>query len=306
MKILYITLVTLVFIGSFFLGLQVRAKEVGIKLYDIGSVSALPVLTENNSFPILSGQGVIAVDKDSGVTLYEKSADAPLYPASTTKIITALVSFDYYKPSDIISVINPTVDGQKIGLFTGEKLTFDSLINALLIYSANDAAITLSDNFPGGRNAFVDAMNSKAQSLHLDHSHFANPVGLDDPTQVTTARDMVRLSAIAMQNPYFASIVGTREKVIRDVSGKYSYDLTNVNQLLGVVPGVEGIKTGWTEEARENLITYVERDNHKIYIALLGSEDRFGETKELIDWIYGSFVWKKIGFVQKAVGMMLR
>src|SRR5260221_8698225 len=238
MKLLYIALVAVVFIGSFLLGFQVRAKELGIKLYDIGNASSLPVLTGNKSFPVLSGQGIIAVDANSNVTLYEKSADQILYPASTTKIITALVALDYYKADEVLTVTNPNVEGQRMGLMIGEEMTFDNLINGLLIYSANDAAVTLADNYPGGRDAFVLAMNAKVAELHLENSHFANPVGLDDMTQVTTARDMVRVAMVAMQNPAFAKIVGTKEKIIADVSGKYKYNLTNFNQLLGKVDGV--------------------------------------------------------------------
>ncbi len=306
MKLLYIALVILVFVGSFLLGFQVRAKELGIKLYDIGNASSLPILTGNKSFPVLSGQGVIALDADSNVTLYEKGADTQLYPASTTKILTALVALDYYKSDEILTVIDNNVDGQKMGLIKGEQMTFENLINGLLIYSANDAAITLADNYPGGREAFVAGMNAKVAELHLENSHFSNPVGLDDMSQVTTARDMVRVAEVAMKNPVFASIVGTKQKVISDVTGRFSYNLTNVNSLLGSIPGVIGVKTGYTEAARENLVTNVVRDGHDVFIAILGSEDRFGETKELIDWLYGSYTWTPVTYTQKAVGMILR
>ncbi len=306
MKLLGILLLIIVFFGSFLLGFGVRAKELGIKLYDIGDASSLPILTGTNSFPTVSGQGVIAVDATSNVTLYEKNADMQLYPASTTKIITALVSLDYYKHDQVLTVFNPAVDGQKMGLVTGEQMTFLNMLNGLLIYSANDAAVTLADNYPGGREAFVNAMNAKVQDLHLDHSHFANPVGLDDSTQFTTARDMVRVAEFAMRNPTFAGIVGTKEKIITDQTGKFSYDLSNVNQLLGSVPGVIGVKTGFTEAARENLVTDVNRDNHDVFITILGSEDRFGETTELINWIYGSYSWKSVTYAQKMVGMLLK
>lgn len=310
MKLLYIALLSTVFIGSFIVGFSYRAKQAGVsrlKLYNIGSASALPVLANSNPSvppPVFSGQGIIAIDADSGVILYQKGADNQLYPASTTKIITALVGIDYYRASEVLTVVNPNVEGQKMGLVKGEQLTFDTLLNGLLIYSANDSAMTLADNYPGGRDAFIDAMNAKAQGLHLDHSHFANPVGLDDPAQVTTARDMVRVAQVAMQNPYFAKIVGTKEKVLADVSGKLTYDLTNVNQLLGTIPGVIGVKTGYTEGARENLVTDVNRSGHDVFIALLGSEDRFGETTELINWIYGNYVWQPVGFVEKAIGSL--
>lgn len=306
MKLLTIAIVVVVFVGSFLLGFQVRAKELGIKLYDIGDASSLPVLIGTQTYPVLSAQGIIAVDSGSNTTLYEKNADQPLYPASTTKIVTALVALDYYKADQILTVINPQVDGQKMGLMTNEQMTFENLLNGLLIYSANDAAVTIADNYPGGRDAFVTAMNNKIQDLHLEHSHFANPVGLDDPTQLVTARDMVRVAEIAMQNSTFASIVGTKEKVITDVTGKFNYDLVTVNQLLGSVDGVIGVKTGYTEAARENLVTDVVRNNHTVFITVLGSQDRFGETKELINWIYGSYNWQAVTYTQKVVGMLLK
>ncbi len=304
MKPLYFLLVSLVFLGSFVFGFKVRAKELGIKLYNIGNASQLPILTGSKNFPDLSGQGIIAIDGDSNVTLFEKNADNQFLPASTTKIVTALVSIDYYNLNQVLTVNSPTVEGQRMGLVRGEQMTVLNLLKGLLIYSANDAALTLAQNYPGGFDSFVAAMNTKAQELHLDHSHFANPIGLDDNTQFTTPRDMVRVAQIAMQNSTFSQIVGTKEESITDVTGKFLYDLKNVNQLLGNVDGVQGIKTGWTEAARENLITFIARNDHKIYIALLGSEDRFGETKKLINWIYDNYSWQKITFTQKALGSL--
>ena len=97
-----------------------------------------------------------------------------------------------------------------------------------------------------------------------------------------------------MRDPVFARMVGTKQITFKDVSGKFSYNLRNINELLGNVPGVMGVKTGWTENARENLVTYIERDNHKVMIAVLGSQDRFGETKELIDWIFTNYEWQEV------------
>lgn len=301
MKAIYFSIVVIVFLLSFTFGLNVRAKELGIKLYDIGEAEYLPVLVGTKSYPTLSGQGIVAIDADSNVTLYEKNPDLKLYPASTTKIITALTALDYFKQDQVLVVINPTIEGQKMGLMVGERIIFENLLNALLIYSANDAAITIADNYPGGREVFVQAMNAKAKSLHLNNSTFTNPAGLDSDNQLTTARDMIRASEIAIQNPIFADIVRTKDKTISDVTGKFSYKFKNLNILLGTVEGVYGIKTGWTEAARENLITYVERDGRKVFIAILGSQDRFGETKELIDWVFNNYSWQKVTFTQKAV-----
>lgn len=254
-----------------------------------------PVLKEGANFPTLSAQGVLAIDLNSGVTLYEKNPDAKLLPASTTKIVTALVALDTYKLDDVLIIpkgIN--VDGQKMGLYVGEKMKVEDLLYGLLVYSANDAAMTLAIDYPGGYDSFISQMNNKAQELNMSNSHFENPVGLDGDTQTTTAKDMVRVSEVAMRNTEFSKIVGTKSITISDVTGKTKYSLNNINQLLGKIPGVSGIKTGWTENARENLITYVERDGHGIILAVLGSQDRFGETTELINWMFQNYNWQEV------------
>ena len=253
-----------------------------------------PVLAADSSFPIVSAQGALAIDLDSGISLYEKNPDIKLLPASTTKIVTALVVLDSYPLDQVITVGRIKVDGQKMGLFLGEQITVENLLYGLLVFSANDAAEVLASNYPGGYGAFIEAMNIKAKDLSMLNSYFQNPVGLDGSNQVTTAKDLIRVSEVAMKNPEFAKIVGTKVARFTDTTGNIKYNLKNINELLGVVPGVLGVKTGWTENARENLVTYVERDGHKMMIAVLGSQDRFGETRELINWVFESYTWQEV------------
>jgi len=261
-----------------------------------GEVSAMPVLKEGKTVPILTAQGVIAADMDSAVILYEKNPDLKLFPASTTKIMTALVVMELYNLNDVVTVNHEKVIGQNMKLYPGENISVYNLLQGLLIFSANDAAEALANHHPIGREGFVSAMNQKAQSLSLTNTHFVNPTGLDDVGHFSTARDLVRLSEVAMRNPVFAEIVGTKQKMVSNKENTYNHNLTNINELLGKVEGVEGIKTGWTENARENLVTYVNRDGKRIIIALLGSQDRFGETTKLLDWIYDSYVWQDIDY----------
>lgn len=258
------------------------------------SYAPIPVLRENSGFPVISAQGALAVDLSSGVPLYEKNADSPLLPASTTKIVTGLVSLDNYPLNMTIKVGKVKVVGQKMGLIAGEEIKVEDLLYGLLVYSANDAAEVLAANFPGGRESFITAMNKKARDLSLKNSEFFNPSGLDGNGHVSTARDLVRVSEVAMRNPEFARIVGTKNITVKSVDGKISHRLSNINELLGKIPGVIGVKTGWTENARENLVTYIERDGRKVFIAILGSSDRFGETKELIDWIFTNYTWQEV------------
>jgi D-alanyl-D-alanine carboxypeptidase len=262
--------------------------------------SAIPELKEDSaSFPVISAQSVLAVDIDSGTTLYEKNPDLLLLPASTTKIVTALVAMDYYNNDAILTVNGVSVDGQKMGLVTGEKIKVQDLLNGLLIYSANDAAEVLAANYPGGRDAFIAAMNLKAKELNLLNTNFTNPSGLETANHFSTARDLVRVAKYAMQNPSFAQVVATKESVVKSTDGKISHRLANINELIGKVDGVLGVKTGWTENARENLVTYIKRDDKRIMIALLGSQDRFGETEELIGWIFDNYEWEGVSLSKK-------
>lgn len=292
-------MLSFVFIASSALALSPVRPAVYQKIIAVISKKefpANPVISKDATFPIFSSQGVLAVDLVSGVTLFEKDADKILLPASTTKIITALVAMNAFNKGDVIEIGNIVVEGQKMGLKKGEKITISDLLYGLLVYSANDAAEALAQNYLGGRDNFISAMNDLTKSLHLENTNFTNPSGLDGYGNhiVSTARDLIRVSSYAMKNPEFANIVGTKEITVKSIDGKIVHKLANVNQLLGKVPGVLGVKTGWTESARENLVTYIERDNHKIMIAVLGSQDRFGETKELINWIFANYSWQEV------------
>lgn len=291
MRLLFLSILSFVFISTSALAFSGRALSPEAENPQDLKLSSLPVLTTTTTFPVISAQAALAVDLVSSVTLYEKNPGAPYLPASTTKIVTALVSLDYYPLDSVLSVGNIKVEGQRMGLLWGEKITADDLLYGLLMFSANDAAEVLAVNYPGGREAFVTEMNKKATELNLENSSFSNPSGLDKDVQVTTARDLIRISKVAMQNPHFAEIVRTENADAKSVDGKILHKLVNINELIGEVDGVLGVKTGWTEEARENLVTYVERDGRRVMIALLGSQDRFGETKELIDWIFGNYEW---------------
>lgn len=255
----------------------------------------IPILINNGVLkPELTAESVYVVDVNSGVSLFEKNPDVKLLPASTTKIITALVALDTYDNDQVIKVGKLDVVGQKMGLVEGEQITAGDLISGLLIYSANDAAEALAESYPGGRDAFVRAMNQKARELNLENSNYTNPSGLDGFDLTTTARDLVRESVEAMKIPFFREVVGTKEKLVTSIDGTYKHKLTNINELVGEIPGVLGIKTGWTENAKENLVTYVQRDQKEIIFVVLKSNDRFGETKTLIDWAFNNHEWRDV------------
>lgn len=239
--------------------------------------------SKNLPLPTISAKHVMILDSGTKQVIYQKSADDSVPPASTTKIMTALVALDAFPLNQQITVTQSYKDGQVVGFQPGEVLTVEQLLYALLVQSGNDAAEILAENFTGGRQEFINAMNSKAADLHLTHTSFTNPTGLDEEGHYSSAADLARLADISMNNTEFARIVGTENAVLPG-----NHVLTNLNQLLGKVPGVLGIKTGFTDNAGQALVTLVDR-GHPLIIVVLKSTDRFSDTQKLIDWSYSNF-----------------
>lgn len=266
------------------------------------SPASHPVGLAGEDLPFLTAKAVAVMDRDSAVLMFGKNEKTELLPASTVKIMTALVALDYYQFDDILVVGQTKQQGQDMELLAGEKMTAGNLLYGLLVASANDAAQALAQNYPGGKENFIAAMNQKAKELHLSDTYFANPTGLDSDAQesllldfsYTTALDLARLTSWALQNVIFRQIVATQTITVSDASGRLRHQLRNINELLGRLPGIRGVKTGWTEEAGECLVGYVEREGRGIVTVILGSEDRFGETVRLIDWTFANHRWEMV------------
>ena len=149
-----------------------------------------------------------------------------------------------------------------------------------MVPSGNDAAYMLAQNYPGGREQFVKRMNEKTRELKLENTHFVDPAGFENDNY-TTAFNLARLASFAMEDKVFRKIVATKEKIVYDSSGKIVHELKNLNELLGI-NGVNGIKTGFTEEAGGVLVTSVEQGGKEYIIVVLNSTDRFEDTQAII------------------------
>lgn len=262
----------------------------------VSTPALYPVKNNGEIPPSLSARAIVAVDVDSNAILFTSNEQMPLWPASTTKLMTAIVALDLFKLDDVVTVRGNLPDGRVMGLVDGEKITVENLLYGILIHSANDAAFVLASFHPQGVEGFIKAMNDRAQTLSLDNTHFANPAGFDDVKQYTTASDLTRLSLYALNNPIIVKMVGIPSIVIADDTFIYFHSLTNVNKLLGVMPGVAGMKTGWTENAKENLVNLTKRDGHRILTVILGSDDRFGETATLTNWLFANYHWIDLAY----------
>jgi serine-type D-Ala-D-Ala carboxypeptidase (penicillin-binding protein 5/6) len=253
----------------------------------------LPPLDGNSPIASYSARALLVKDLATDTVLYQKQADLRLPIASTTKIMTALVASEYFKPNSVLTVgASANTDGSRVGLIVGEKLDFRSLLYGMLLDSGNDAAFCIAENYPGGVPGFVAAMNQKATDLGLLNTHFDNPAGFDSNNHYSSASDLAKITAEALKNSDLSRVFATKETDIVSLDKKESYHLVNLNKLLTSLNGVLGVKTGSTPAAKENLVTLVERSGHRVLTVVLGSDDRFGETTELVDWTYTNFKWK--------------
>jgi len=207
-----------------------------------------------------------------------------MYPASTAKMITALVALDLYKTDSTIKIKSVLEDGQVMGLVRGEEITVENLLYGTLVHSGNDAAYALAQ--PIGLQAFVAKMNEKAKALQMNDSNFENPAGLHDYAQHTSAFDLALAGRAVLNNAYLSKIVSTKEIEISDTQYRIFHKLINVNKLLGDIPGVGGLKTGYTIESGENLVSlYRTPKGNEFIIVVLNSLDRFEDTKLIVAWI---------------------
>ncbi len=235
--------------------------------------------------PSISAPEAIAVDETTGALLYEKSSAARRPIASTTKLMTAYIALHSTRPDQVFTAVRyPAAAGEStLGLKAGQRMTASDLLKALLLPSANDAAATLANGIAGSEKAFVSRMNSEAKRLGLRDTHYANPIGLDDPSGYSSARDLATLARRLMVDRRFTSIVDQRKARVR-VDGR-ERKIVNRNDLVGRYRFVDGVKTGHTSGAGWVLVGAGDRDGARVISVVLGEpsqSDRDSETLELL------------------------
>lgn len=268
-------------------------EAVRISPFDNFQVSKYPQKVGQETAPEISAVSAVVLDLESGTWLYEKNPNEKLRPASITKLMTALVSLDYYKIDQILIVkrLPPAKSESEMMLKVGDKVSVQNLLYGLLVPSGNDAAYTLADNYPGGIENFIYSMNKKAKDLNMKNTHFQNPSGLDTDNHYSSAKDVALLAAAVLKNPLISKIVATYGITLSDATGQKFYPVKNVNQFLGYLYGADGVKTGFTELAGECLVASVSRDGHRVISVVLKSTDRFSDSAMLLEWVYRSFTW---------------
>jgi len=263
------------------------SKNNQVTLLDFWSPVIQQIHGDRGNLPDLTAQSILMYDLTANRILYEKDPDVRRPMASLTKIMTAIIALDNPKPDDKYIVTNADmVTGDDMGVSPSETYDLQDLLYGLILHSGNDAAEVLANNYPGGRKAFILAMNNKAKVLGMLDTNYTNPSGLEgDGDQYTTTYDLLIATRYALEHyPLFAKVVATPTYTIPATSEHKEIYLSNETNLLTTYPGVEGVKTGYTPEAGLCLVTYLNYGGHKIIGIILNSQNRRGEMKTLLDY----------------------
>jgi D-alanyl-D-alanine carboxypeptidase (penicillin-binding protein 5/6) len=229
---------------------------------------------------------VLLKELKSGRTLYQFESAKRLSPASLTKIMSAMVILEHGRLDDQATVSRRAARAHKIHLRLKEGQVFrvGDLLKAMLIVSANDACVAAIEHVGGSEERFVEHMNAKAAALGLSDTHFSNACGFDAPDHYSTAEDLAKLSEVALSHPIFRELVREERETISPVSGDRLYVLRNTNRLLGRIPGVEGVKTGFTSKAGRCLIAKVSQNGSDLLLVILNSNRRWHTAVSLINY----------------------
>ena len=259
--------------------------------------------------PELAGLSAVLINADTGEVLYDKYKDYPRFPASTTKVMTALLALEHLDMDQVYTISHDAsfTEGSRIFLLEGEQVTAEQLLYAMLLASANDAAIALAEACAGDVDSFAEMMNEKAEELGAKNTHFVTPNGLPDDSHVTSAADMALFAREAMKNEKFREIVSTYEYVIPPTNlqpeerlihntNRLLYDTASKADIGGELrpykyDGILGVKTGYTNAARGCLVAAAERGGMTLIGVVYTSEPEtlYPDMIKLLDFGFDNF-----------------
>ena len=242
--------------------------------------------------PKINSRYAVVIDRESKRILYGKNSNEKTAMASTTKIMTAIIALENSKLEEEIIVSNraANIGGSRLGLETGDKVSMNDLLYGLMLCSGNDAAVQIAETIGGDYKGFAVLMNKKAKELGLNNTHFVTPHGLDDKEHYTTAYELAILTDYALKNKKFSEIVSCKTKTIL-INGKQR-ELYNTNELLGNLEGINGVKTGFTNNAGRCLVTSCTRNGKNIISVVLGADSKKIRTKDsiqIIEYTYANY-----------------
>ncbi len=281
--------------------MRLRAPRAGAVLLAVAGalLAAQPAAAQSTPNRLTAKTGIL-VEPSSGEVLWQRAADRRRSIASTTKLMTALLVLERSKLSDVV----PAADYRalpvesKINLRPGERMTVADLMRALLVYSANDAAATLAQHVAGSRPAFVRLMNKRARELELTGTHYANPIGLDDPANFSTAHDLVTLTERLWRFKFFRRTVNRESIKLKSGDHPRSYD--NRNTLVRRYRWIDGVKTGHTGQAGYVLVGAGRRNGVQLFSAVLGTPSEAARDADTLALLrYGFTLYEEVTAIRR-------
>jgi D-alanyl-D-alanine carboxypeptidase (penicillin-binding protein 5/6) len=266
---------------------HVRSRRTRRESKETPESTPVPMEYTPDGIPKTNAASVIVVDANTGKTLYEKNADQMRPPASTEKLLTALIIAEsgFLDRPVTVQPLDTMAEPVKLNIRAGDTYQRIDLLRALLVKSPNDVARCLARDNAGSIEAFAEVMNRRARELGAAHSHFVNPNGLPIPGQYSTARDLALIARAAYANPTIRSIVCLPQLVFRYANGR-TRELENTNRLLKRLPYCNGMKTGYTEAAGKCLIASGSRPGREVIVVVLGdtSSRVWRDASALLSW----------------------
>ena len=246
--------------------------------------------------PRIGASAAILVEATSGAVLYAKNEHRRRAPASTTKMMTAIVVLEKARLRDVVTVSRRAArtPGSTLGLKTGERIRLDELLQGVMLCSGNDGSVALAEHVAGSEAEFASLMNRKALELGALHTQFKNAHGLRAPSHYSTAFDLAIIARYAMKYPLFERYVGTKEEEMIWESSEKTRPIRNTNRLLWSFAGADGIKTGTTNEAGYCLVASASRYGRRFIAVVLHSPDRWGDCARLLEYGFNEFSLRQI------------
>lgn len=243
------------------------------------------------SVPIVSAKAAVLMEARTGQILWAKNPHLRLPPASTTKIMTALLALEHLSPSKVIAVSEEAsaTDGSSIWLEPGERRTARELIYGAMLNSGNDACVALAEAVSGSEARFAALMNARARALGADETNFVNANGLPARGHLTSARDLALIAREALANPAFAAVSRTKVLNIPWPGKDWDRRLINHNKLLWRYDGADGVKTGYTRESGHCLVASATRGGRRLIAVVLNSRSMYDETGKMLDYGFEAF-----------------
>ena len=286
-----------------------RIKKIIISMIFIAIIMTNCIFVYATNDLNVDAKASLIIEENSGKVIHEDNSNVQNYPASVTKILTAILTLENCELTDTVTVSKTAISNIPSGyviapLFVGEQMSVEDLLYALMLKSANDAAYVLAEHVGGSVEGFSEMMNKKAEELGCKNTHFVNPNGIHNSNHYTTAYDMYLIARYAMKNEEFVKIVSTYQHAL-SATNKYSKNdriMKNTNSFVNPSSryydeNVKGIKTGTTLQAGNCLITNISKNGFDVITVILGartSESKFSETKKMMNYTFDNYEFTQI------------